>query len=266
MARPRTHEADDRARLRYGVARKNKKGNSTKRPRRDIVSSADLAAFKGMKILFADDDADTADSMASILGAYFGEVVLACDGEQALRLFAEARPDVVLLDIDMPRINGLEAARRIRARDADIPLAILTCHDGREQLLRAVPLGLADYLLKPVTTAGLRDLLLRCVAQLELRGRLRYVFCGGAVYYPAAERVLVAEGELALSRNEKRFLNYMLARRGRLIEAQQICRHLADEHCEELSIQGLRNLVHRLRGKIGREAILSERDLGYRLP
>lgn len=230
------------------------------------MASADLAALKSMKALFADDDADTADSMASILGAYFAEVVLACDGGEALRLFAETGPDVVLLDIDMPKVNGLEVARQIRARDADIPLAILTCHDGREQLLRAVPLGLADYLLKPVTTTGLRDLLQRCLDQLDLRGRLRYVFHGGAVYYPAAEKVIGPEGEIALSKNEIRFLAYMRARRGRLVDAQQICRHLADDHFEELSIQGLRNLVHRLRGKIGRDAILSERDLGYRLP
>lgn len=230
------------------------------------MPKVNIAVLRNMKVLFADDDAETADSMQSILKAYFAEVVLAQDGEEALQLYGDTRPDVVLLDIGMPRVNGLDVARRIRALDEDIPLAILSCLDGRDQLLPAISLGLVDYLLKPIHSSGLRALLQRCVDQLERRGRLRYVFDGGTIYYPAVERLQGPRGELTLSKNEKRFLNYMLARRGRLIESEQICRHLGENDCEELSIQGLRNLVHRLRLKVGREAIRSERDLGYRLP
>jgi DNA-binding response OmpR family regulator len=58
----------------------------------------------------------------------------------------------------------------------------------------------------------------------------------------------------------------MLAHRGQLIGAERICARLADERHQPLSVQGLRNLIHRLRAKLGRDAIISERDLGYRLP
>lgn len=230
------------------------------------MAQADLAAFRDLTVLFADDDGETADSMAAILGHHFSEVVVARDGSQALQLFTEASPDIVLLDITMPGINGLEVARQLRAHNADIPIAILTCHDDREKLLRAVPLGLVDYLLKPITTAALRELLQRCLVQLELRGRLRYAFSGGAVYFPATQKLCRAQCELPLSRNEKRFLDYMLAHRGRLVATERICARLADDRHQPLTVQGLRNLVHRLRAKLGRNAIVCERDLGYRLP
>lgn len=230
------------------------------------AARGDLAALRDLTVLFADDDGETADSMAAILGRYFAKVVIACDGVQALQRFDLAEPDVVLLDIGMPEVNGLDVAKQLRARDADIPIAILTCHDDREHLLGAVPLGLTDYLLKPVTTTGLRKLLKRCLVQLELRGRLRHAFPGGVIYYPATRTLRVADGELPLSRNEQRFLDYMLAHRGRLMPTDRICCSLSDDYHEPLSVQGLRNLVHRLRGKIGHDAVLSERDMGYRVP
>jgi DNA-binding response OmpR family regulator len=174
---------------------------------------------------------------------------------------------VVLLDINMPGPDGLEVARRLRRADPDLPLGILTCLDGRDELLQAIPLGLADFLIKPITTPALRGFLGRCVEQLEQRGRIRHTFAGGAVYHPATGRVIDPDGnEHTLTRNEQRLLQLLLQRRDQLVETAAICRHLVDEDNEEPSLQGLRNLVHRLRGKIGREAITSRKDVGYRLP
>ncbi len=225
-----------------------------------------LAPLLGMRILFADDDDDTADSMAAILGTYFQAVLVAADGEQALSFYQRAAPDVVLLDIDMPSPNGLEVARRIREADRDIPIGILTCHDGRDTLMSVIPLGLADYLMKPVSTATLQGFLERSVAQLEQRGRLRLRLASGVDYHPQEEKIVGPEGEISLTANERNFLRYMLARRGKVVECERLCRQLAGPTGDELSIQALRNLVHRLRGKIGRDAILSHKDLGYRLP
>ncbi len=225
----------------------------------------ELSALKGMRVMFADDDEQTADSMASILRMFFAEVMLARDGEQAWRSFKCKAPHVVLLDIDMPQMSGLQVAGKIRERDADIPIGILTGFDGKKELMAAVSLGLVDYLVKPVSTASLTTLLIRCTAQLNRRGRLHHVFQSGVVYYPATETVQGPDGEIVLSKNEKKFLRYMLARRGRIVELNDICRHLSNEDFEPLSIQGVRNLVHRLRGKIGKEAILSQKELGYQL-
>lgn len=226
-----------------------------------------LAILRELHILFADDDAETADSMARVLEAHFGRVTVAGDGEEVLARHARDPADVVLLDINMPGPDGLETARRLRRADPDLPLGVLSCLDGRDELLQAVPLGLADYLIKPITTPALRGFLGRCVEQLEQRGRLRHTFAGGAVYHPATGRVVGPDGdEHTLTRNEQRLLHLLLQRRGQLVETATICRHLVDEDGEEPSLQGLRNLVHRLRGKIGREAITSRKDVGYRLP
>ena len=225
-----------------------------------------LSGLKALTVLFADDDPETADSMRAVLGAYFGNVLVAATGAEALYLHAEHAPDVMLLDIGMPAVDGLEVARRVRASDADIPLAILSGQDGRDTLLAAMPLGLVDFLVKPITPSRLRDFLQGSLSQLELRGRLRHQLAGGAIYYPATERVDGPLGESVLSRNEQRFLRYLLARRGHVVPTERICAHLTDHDFQEMSPQGLRNLVHRLRSKLGRDAVRSQKDVGYWLP
>lgn len=230
------------------------------------VAENALAPLRDLHILFADDDAQTADSMAAILGAYFGRVTVAADGEAVLRHQAGEAADVVLLDIGMPRLNGLETARRLRQTDPDLPLGLLTCLDGRDTIRQAVSLGLIDYLVKPVTTAALHNFLQRCLEQLSLRGRLHHTFAGGAIFHPTRGLVIGPEGSFTLSRNERRLLQLLIAHRGQLVEPATIRHHLKGDGHEEPSAQGLRNLVHRLRGKIGREAIESRKELGYRLP
>ena len=234
-------------------------------PGTNSPSDTGLHYLKSMRLLFADDDRETADSMRAILGHFFAEVMVVHDGRAAQDGYQSSRPDVVLLDVAMPQRNGLEVAQWIRSSDTQTPIGILTSLDGKPELLQAIPLGLVDYLLKPVNAAKLRGFLGRCVQQLEQQGRLRHEFPNGTVFYPTQAMVEGALGTHSLSRNEQRFLQLMLRRRGQVVENAVICDALCDD-VDELSLQGLRNLVHRLRQKIGHDTIDSQKGLGYRLP
>lgn len=224
-----------------------------------------LDHLKEMTILFAEDDAVMRNSLKRILGLYFGTVITAEDGAEALSLFEAAAIHVALLDISMPLQNGLEVAERIRERDLDVPIIMLTAHNELHFMQKAVRLRLMDYLIKPIKTPELEKALKRCVQHMLQRGLLHVTFQSGAAYDRQQKRVTWNETENTLTRNEVKFLDYLLRFRGKVVEAQRICDFISSDD-SEITLRGLCNLVYRLRGKIGADSIVNYRDSGYMIP
>lgn len=113
-----------------------------------------------MRILLADDHALFRDGVASLLDAWGHEVVgLASDGEEATAMAERLRPDVILMDVRMPRMSGLEATRRIAASDPAIAIVMLTMSEDEEDLFQAIRAGARGYLLKNLEAAELRAML-----------------------------------------------------------------------------------------------------------
>lgn len=114
-----------------------------------------------MKILIADDNRDSADSMAMLLEAGGHAVHVAYDGEEALTIANEVRPEAILLDIGMPKMNGFECARSIRAESwaAGTFLIALTGWGQEEDKKRALEAGFDRHLTKPVDPATLDEVL-----------------------------------------------------------------------------------------------------------
>src|SRR5215211_822706 len=101
-----------------------------------------------MKVLLADDDADLLDLMTYALRREGYTVLAAIHGKQALHRFETDRPDIVLLDVNMPKINGFEVCRRIR-HDNEAPVIMLTASDEEDDVVRGLQLGADDYVTKP---------------------------------------------------------------------------------------------------------------------
>ena len=222
-----------------------------------------LAPLREMTVLLAEDDAEARASLARTLGMFFSRVLEAGDGNQALALFAAQPVHLAILDITMPGPSGLEAAALIRETDPDLPVLILTGHAEPAFMRQAVQLRLMDYLIKPVELEVLHDALVRCVTEMRQRDRLEVRLAGGVVLNPSTGVALVRGHAVQLTSKERQFLNYLLRRRGSPVEPFRICLEMAPG--EELSLDALRNLVSRLRAKIGHEAVVSFRDLGYLL-
>ncbi|PTN33034.1 response regulator transcription factor [Desulfonatronum sp. SC1] len=228
------------------------------------MSTDSLAPLREMTVLLAEDDAEARASLTRTLGMFFSRVLEAGDGSQALALFAAQAVHLAILDITMPGPSGLEVAALIRKTDPDLPVLILTGHAEPAFMRQAVQLRLMDYLIKPVELDALQDALIRCVEEMRNRDRLEVRLAGGVVLNPATGVALVRENAVQLTSKERQFLNYLLRRRGIPVEPYRICHEMAPG--EELSLDALRNLVSRLRAKIGHQTVVSSRDLGYMLP
>jgi len=112
-----------------------------------------------LKILYAEDNEENRQSYVLGLKQYFKEVIEAKDGEEALALYHKYQPDILLTDINMPGLDGLELIRIIREKNKTIKLIVLSAYSDQEKLLKAIPLGLSSYLVKPVMRDALKKAL-----------------------------------------------------------------------------------------------------------
>lgn len=128
-----------------------------------------VAGPAGRRILVVDDNEDTAESLGMILELSGHEVTLAHDGEQALALAAELRPEVVLLDIGLPKVDGYEVARRLRLNpDNEGMLVVAVTGYGKEEdRYRGQAAGFHHHLVKPVDPGALQALLASAAARAE---------------------------------------------------------------------------------------------------
>jgi signal transduction histidine kinase len=121
----------------------------------------DLAVPAGMRVLVVDDNVDAAETMGMLLAALGVDHGVAFDGHEALRCVEQAVPDVVLLDLGMPGMDGFEVARRIGAQHPDVSLIALTGWSQAEDIARTQAAGFSEHLSKPVRPAALTALLRR---------------------------------------------------------------------------------------------------------
>lgn len=224
-----------------------------------------------MKALIVDDDRVLADVLAFTLRREGFEIVMAYDGEAAVQRFAEEMPDLVVLDVNMPRMDGFAVCRRIRGL-ADTPIILLTVRSEEDDIVRGLELGADDYLTKPFSprqlVARVQAVLrrsrasraaaaagVRRVGRLALDSSRREIRIvpdaaaeGGA---PQAGEPAAAGGSLAavsLTALESRLLDYLMLNAGHVLTADAIIDHVWGAGGGDRDM--LRQLVRRLRNKI----------------
>ncbi len=176
-------------------------------------------------------------------------VVTASNGEDALRLAEEQRPDVVLLDILMPEVSGLEVMRRLRER-SNIPVILITAKDGDTDKVKGLELGADDYIVKPFNPdelgARVRAVLRRSAGIQAIAGTLK----AGDVEIDLNRRLVKRGGEIvALTRTEWLLLQHLAVNAGKVILSKELLSKVwGPEYRDE--VQYLRVWVSRLRHKL----------------
>ncbi len=135
-----------------------------------------------IKILVVDDHALMRDGISALLGLYEGIEVVgeASEGKEAIEKTQELAPDVIIMDIAMPGMEGLEATRRIMKRNPKVKVLVLTQHDNREYILSAIKAGAAGYVPKKALGS-------------ELVSAIRTVYQGDSFLYPSAATALIQD-------------------------------------------------------------------------
>ncbi len=220
-----------------------------------------------MKVLVADDDADLRDLIAFTLTQSGYLVIKAGDGPAAVEHFERESPDLVVLDINMPGMNGFQVCEAIRRRSR-VPVMMLTVRGEEEDLVRALGLGADDYLNKPFSP---RTLLARIKALLRRAGmENNSPLASGRVSLDLEEySVTIGAGApVRLTKLELRLLQMLLANAGHSVNSERLLVQVWG-HRSGGDRQLLKQLVHRLRQKIeidpAAPALLRTAAAGYKL-
>lgn len=134
------------------------------------MDTTPLVALKSLSLLYVEDDQDTREELAMMLEPWVAALHVAADGEAGLALFTQHRPDLVVTDIQMPRMNGLLMSAEIRRLVPDQPIVVISAYNDVEYLFRAIELGIDKYVTKPVQVA---PLLGKLAAMAEVRLALK---------------------------------------------------------------------------------------------
>jgi len=216
-----------------------------------------------VRVLLAEDEKGIADHLARALGAAGYAVDRAADGEEA-HFLGETEPyDAVILDLGLPKRDGLSVLRAWRADGHAMPVLILTARDSWREKVEGIDSGADDYLGKPFAT---EELLARLRALLRrASGRADPILRHGPLELdPRASRITLDGTSVPLTAMEYRILAYLMHQPDRVVSQGELVEHVYAQDFDRDS-NTIEVMIGRLRRKLGRDRIETVRGLGYRL-
>lgn len=218
-----------------------------------------------MRILLAEDDEFLAAGVSMALkdsGYFVDHVRTGPEADVAAGITAY---DVIILDLGLPKMDGLDVLQRLRSRGNTSPVLIVTARDGLEDRVKGLDLGANDYLVKPFYLPEL-EARIRALLRNERWSNRTKIACGQLSFDTVDRNATIGDAALNLSARELAVLEILLQRKGRLVSKGQICEHLSDWE-GDLSYNAIDIIIHRLRKKIENAEVIIEthRGMGYTL-
>lgn len=219
--------------------------------------------FRNLSVLYAEDDTELREITTKTLQLVVGQVFAVIDGAEALSVYENNRIDIVILDIYMGPVSGLDVAKIIRKNNDKIPIVIVSGSIATQDLLEACKLNLIEYIYKPIEFNALIKVLYLAVDRLKSQGMLIAKINDVVSYDYFAKAFVRPDGEItALTKNEINAMELLLAHRGQVVTYETFSNILE----EEMSDGALKNLILRIRKKMGDDTNLRNlAKVGYTL-
>lgn len=214
-----------------------------------------------MRVLLVEDDRMIGEAVQMALRDASYAVDWAHDGSAALSAAETASYDLVLLDLGLPHLDGLEVLRQLRQQGNVLPVLIVTARDAVEERIRGLDLGADDYVVKPFEMG---ELLARMRALIRRQaGNAMPVMSNGALFLDPSTREVTYEGAATrLSAREFALLHALLLRPGAILSRQELENRIYGWN-EEVESNAVEFLIHSIRKKLGATSIKNVRGLGW---
>ena len=220
-----------------------------------------LSHLKNLTLLLIEDDEELLHKMQTILSIFFKEVLIAKDGNEGYDLFFNSKVDMLITDYVMPGIDGYELCKKIREKNKNIPLVIMSNYSDKEKLLNVIPLSLAQYLVKPIEYTNLTKALISMVDRLEDSSYECYKFTP-QLSYDNINKQIILDGEvLSLAKSEVTLIELFIENKDKIVSNSDI--EYALDPTEEKSTHAIKTLIYRIRKKLGKDIIINIPSFGY---
>jgi DNA-binding response OmpR family regulator len=214
--------------------------------------------LKTLKILIVEDESRLASLLKDAISEYFHSVVIAKDGEEGLKRFKANKPDIIITDIMMPNINGLEMTKKIKELDELIPIIVLSAHSDKEKLLLAIDIGINKYFIKPFDPDEVLEHINKIAPTLNKRKKIKLK--DGFVFDNNSTSLYKDGTLLKLTKREKEFFYLLLKHQNKVVETSLIKETIWEE---DVNDERLRTFIKRLRLKTSKDLIENASGQGY---
>ena len=225
-----------------------------------------ISLLQSHTILYVEDEPSIQKNITEYLESYFGTVYVASDGAEALEMYSRHAPDVLLLDINLPYLDGLSVAREIRSQDTHTKIVMLTAHTEKEKLLKATELKLTKYLIKPISPKAFKETM-QLLAQEILENNRGYItLTQGCIWDSNKEQLFLCHKKVILSTKEHQLLKALIHKQHQTLTYEEIMIAVwEDAFDRDISIDSVKNQVSLLRKKLPKGCIKSVYGQGYML-
>ncbi|WP_419766856.1 response regulator transcription factor [Arcobacter sp.] len=216
-----------------------------------------------VKILYVEDDDITRENAIEYLENYFVNIYEAKDGLDALKKFEQINPDIIITDIQMPKIDGLAFVKNIRAKNKEVQIIVITAYNHKEYLLKAIELQLVKYLMKPIKENEFKDALEVCIDNLK-NSKTNIIKLNEVAIFDKYNHSLVVNDELIKLRiKEIDLLTLLLNNKDRYVTYEEIENYVWKDF--PMTKDALKTLVKYLKQKISKNIISNHNGVGYKI-
>jgi DNA-binding response OmpR family regulator len=219
--------------------------------------------LKQKKILFLEDNIPFANDTIRFLNHYVKEVIHVEDMEKAWQKFNEESIDIILSDLKVKDGIALSFIEEIRKINSTVPIVVLSAHKDEELLLKAIPLGLTTYAIKPINFKEFEKVLSKCSEILKLQNQNKIFVKDDTFYDKGRKLILVKEKEISLTKKEAEFLELLIENKNAIVTKEMIDNVIWEN--DTMSEPALKNFLLRIRKKTYRDLFYTIQGVGYRL-
>lgn len=218
---------------------------------------------KNIKILYVEDDDIARENGVEYLENYFECIYEASDALSALKLYEKVQPHIIITDIQMPKLNGLEFVQRIRDKDKNVHVIVISAFSDKDYLLKAIELQLVKYLIKPVKEDEFKKALESCIQSIK-NDSSNIVHLTDDLIYDTFNQTLVLDNEIIkLRTKEIDFLTLLVKNKNRFVTYSEIENYVWQDSA--MSKDALKTLVKNIKTKIPKELIVNLSGTGYKI-
>ncbi len=218
---------------------------------------------KKIKVLYVEDDDIARENGLEYLENYFENLYEASDALSALKLYGEIKPEIIITDIQMPKLNGLEFIKNIRKKDKKTQVIVLSAYSNKDYLFSAIELGLVKYLIKPIKEKEFEEALSLCIKHIE-NDDSNIIHLSENFTFDLYNKTLVNDGELIkLRAKELELLFLLLSNKNRYVTYKEIENFVWKDSV--MTKDALKTLMKNLKTKIPKNIIKNLSGSGYKI-